>query len=144
MTNLYGKTDISAAACQVYYNDKRLNGSKISGFDVSANLDDDDIIVSFYSKTTGCSHGWVVFQTKKGNIYRCHLVGIPGQLIIRVEDSEWKTNGFKVSSLTQELTWKIFKSHIRVVIKNWGEYNCGFHDCRHFAEDVDNYLKRHC
>lgn len=36
------------------------------------------------------------------------------------------------------------KSHIRVVIKNWGNYSFGFHDCRHFAEDVDKYLKRHC
>ena len=36
------------------------------------------------------------------------------------------------------------KNHIRGVIKNWGNYLCGVHDCRHFAEDIDKYLKRHC
>ncbi|UJR17961.1 hypothetical protein I4U23_004863 [Adineta vaga] len=144
MTNLYGGTNLSPVACRVYYNDKQLNGSKIGDFEVSGSIDDDDIISSFYSRTTGLCHGWVVFQTRKGTVFRCHLVGIPGMLIIRVETSEWKPTGFEVSTLKQELVWKTLKNHIRVVIKNWGGYLCGIHDCRHFAADVDAYLKRHC
>jgi hypothetical protein len=83
-------------ACRAYYNDKQLNGLKIDGFEVSANLDDDDIILSFYSRTTGWTHGWVVFKTKTGKIFKCHLVGIPGKLFIRVQPTEWKSDGYQV------------------------------------------------
>lgn len=57
------------AVCRIYYNDKQLNGSKITDFQVTGNIDDDDIIVCFYSRTTGMSHGWVAFQTRKGKTF---------------------------------------------------------------------------
>lgn len=80
----------------MYYNDKQLNGSNITDFLVSGNIDDDDIISDFYSRITGAVHGWVVFRTQRGKTFRCHLVGIPKKLAIRLEDSEWKSGDYKV------------------------------------------------
>ncbi len=99
LTSHFAVHNVLAGVGGVFVN-AQLNGSKISGLEVSGELDDDDVLSQYYWNSSVVSHGWVVFRTQNGKAFMCHLVGVPGKLQVRVEKTIWNPGDRTVNNLT--------------------------------------------
>lgn len=119
-----------------YYVSAKLNSSFIVDSMYSYLLGESKILV-FYSQDEGNQHGFVVFATDQGYVFKCHLVGIPGKLYIRTQLTEWNADfpKRKCTKPTQQL-----KQHIEEVVKTFGPYKLGTNDCRNFAKKLAHFL----
>lgn len=113
-----------------------LNGSLVKDIILSQTIDRNDKIGLWYYSNH--KHGLVVWKCNSG-VFRCHLVGLPGHLVIEISQTKWdppKDVTFYTSCN------KTFTQLIQFIHSyNFGIYSLGSNDCRSFAKDISIFLK---
>ena len=110
----------------------------------SITLADNDTVVSFYSKYEGITHGFVVFKTRAGHSYMCHLVGLRDVLCIEMERTDYRPGKNVEFHLTKELSLSGLKQHLINIKRSFGTYILGSNDCRHLAHLIHNDIHSYC
>lgn len=122
-----------------FYLNPELNGSTVSDFRCTQDIGDEEVLQEFYliSDTTVPSHGFVIAKTNLGNSLICHLVGLPGSLVVEIKLDQWSPTSEVQQSTHTLAELKIFLRAFDCV------YQLGTQDCRHFAALVGSFLTTH-
>jgi hypothetical protein len=127
-----------------YYLTTALNDSKIVDCIYSIHLNNCQQITQYYCNQTN-SHGFLVFQTigsssssSSSNTFLCHLSGMPNQLYISTEKTEWNPNSRVVNSC--DVSIESFRNFNADFAKRFGEYNVKTNNCQTFAEKLSIFF----
>ncbi|UJR18145.1 hypothetical protein I4U23_005045 [Adineta vaga] len=121
----------------------QMNYRPIEQYYCSEYLHDQMVIRQFYVYETLIHHSFVVFQTETGQTFKVHLVAdrIPEEyspIYIEIKPTYWKPDGRHTRPSNRKAI--DLKSFILQETQNFGNYEVGINDCRHFARSVAAFL----
>jgi hypothetical protein len=119
-----------------------LNGSKIKATCVEDDIDDAEEVMQYYQVRPTTSHAFVICGTACNNAVKCQLLAADKSLTIHVGRSYWKPKKKKVTILRRSTSISSLKAHLDELKITFGPYTWGSHDCRHFSDEIVNFLQK--
>jgi len=121
----------------------QFNGRLIDQYGRTKLLKDGMVIRRFYLYESLIHHNFVVFQTDLGQTFKVHLIadvypGFYSPIYVEIGPTYWKPGRKHVEECNKYV--RDLKRFVKHEIRNFGTYEVGFNDCRHFARAVAAFL----
>jgi hypothetical protein len=121
----------------------QFNGQMINQYGRSKLLKNGMVIRRFYLYETLIHHNFVVFQTDLGQTFKVHLIAdvdpaVYPPIHVEIGPTYWKPTREHVEECNKDV--RDLKRFVKHEIRNFGIYEVGFNDCRHFARAVAAFL----
>lgn len=121
-----------------YFNSALDNSTIIDTIVSDALSDDNEVILKFY--VTEDPHGSIVCKTER-HTFECHLVGVPGSLIVELRQAKWDPIDICEIKTATETTLGTLKTFIKTtLVKEFGQYHHQTNNCVDCARRISQFI----
>jgi hypothetical protein len=138
-----GASGIGAAYLGLPFVSARENGKLITEFRCTHFLKNDMVVRRFYHHNPLLNHTFIVFQTNSRHVFMVHLIAnlhnrCDTALFVEIQTTTWRPKADTVHPTNVKV--RFLKSYLKRMIREFGRYQVGLRDCRHFSRDVAKFL----
>ncbi|CAF1393888.1 unnamed protein product [Rotaria magnacalcarata] len=121
----------------------RFNGRMIDEYHCTKFLNDNMVIRRFYLHESLIRHNFLVFQTDSGHTFRVHLIAAVTPtdyqpISVVIARTYWKPTTKSIGMCDK--TARDLKRAVQHQVEQFGTFEVGYNDCRHFARNVAAFL----
>jgi hypothetical protein len=121
----------------------RFNGRMIDEYRCTKLLNDNMVIQRFYSHESLIRHNFIVFQTDCGHTFKVHLIAAVTPtdyqpISVVIARTYWRPTA-KSTGTCNKTAWDL-KRVVKRQVEQFGTFEVGYNDCRHFARNVAAFL----